>query len=97
MVREKSSAETILFSFEELAKIKSICERNKILNIYTSYPTVGPVKKELERLFKTLGVDGTYLISPWDQHFWPHAYKGYFKLKKEIPRILDILENKINA
>ena len=97
IVREKSSAETILFSFEELAKMKSICERNKILNIYTSYPTVGPVKKELECLFKTLGVDGTYLISSWDQHFWPHAHKGYFKLKKEIPRILDILENKINA
>ena len=65
-----------------------------ISKIYSTYPTVGPIEKELEDLFTVLTVKHEYLLSAWDQLFWPHTSKGYFKLRTKIPAILNTLFTK---
>ena len=33
-----------------------------------------------------------YIIRPYDSAAWPHATKGFFKLKQKIPQILTHLQ-----
>ena len=87
----RSSAKIVFFTFDERKKLKAFCEKNKITKIYSSYPTVGPVEKELGRLFRVLSVKHEYLLSSWDNLFWPYTSKGYFKLRTKIPSILNTL------
>jgi len=93
-IKKRSPAKIVFFTFDERKKLKAFIEKNKISKIYSSYPTVGPIEKELEDLFTVLAVKHEYLLSSWDQLFWPHASKGYFKLRTKIPVILNTLFTK---
>ena len=55
-------------------------------NVVTSEPPIGWVKPHLDRLKTALGDEGiklTYLRREWDDAFWPHAKKGFFRVKEE--------------
>ena len=93
-IEKSSTAKFVFFTFDERKKLKAFIEKNKISKIYSSYPTVGPIEKELENLFTVLTVKHEYLLSAWDQLFWPHTSKGYFKLRTKIPAILNTLFTK---
>jgi deoxyribodipyrimidine photo-lyase len=37
---------------------------------------------------KNKGFKFEFIYSEWDRLFWPHAKKGFFKLKKQIKTII---------
>ena len=62
--------------------------------IVTAYAPVGPVAELLAEAGETLSEEGIELIQlrrAFDDATWPHAQRGFFKLKKQIPGILDEL------
>lgn len=62
--------------------------------IVTPWVTLGPVATQLKAAKVTLEHAGLHLHQhqrPYDALTWPHATKGFFKLKKQIPNILNAL------
>lgn len=62
--------------------------------VVTPFAPVGDVTTKLAALQATLAIEGIRLCQvrrPYDTHTWPHATKGFFKLKKMIPTILNTL------
>ena len=67
---------------------------NDLDAVVTAYAPVGPVAERLASVRQTLASDGTELIElrrAYDTCTWPHATKGYFKLKSRIPEVLERL------
>ncbi|MEM0986735.1 MAG: FAD-binding domain-containing protein [Pseudomonadota bacterium] len=59
--------------------------------IVTGFPPVGWVRPHLDALRASLAEEGIRLLyaqRDWDRAFWPHARKGFFGLKKQIPSVL---------
>lgn len=68
--------------------------QNHLDTIVTAYAAVGPVAERLAAAEQTLGRYGINVLQirrPYDSAAWPHAKRGYFKLKEQIPSILDVL------
>ena len=62
--------------------------------IATGYAPVGPVAELLAQAAERLSQSGIELLQlrrPYDSVTWPHAQRGYFRLKQQIPAILDRL------
>ncbi len=60
--------------------------------IVTPYVTQGPLHDWLTEAAPYLAARGIGLSEwrrDWDAAIWPHASAGFFKVKKQIPRILD--------
>ena len=54
-------------------------------------PMVGPVMRAsgpLRRALAQQGIALSTVMDPWDRCFWPHARRGYFALRKQIPALL---------
>lgn len=69
--------------------------RNHVNTIVTATPPVGPVAGVVAEAAQSLsryGIDIVRLDRRYDRETWPHAQRGYFKLKKQIPAIIDRLE-----
>ena len=63
-----------------------------VQQIFTPYVTYGPLRDWLDAALPTLVSRGISLCEQrrdWDEAIWPHATAGFFKVKKQIPRILD--------
>lgn len=59
--------------------------------IVTSYAPTGPIADALCRIAPILAAEGIPLVQvrrAWDENFWPHATKGFFPFKENIPKIL---------
>ena len=57
--------------------------------IVTAYAPVGPVADALGQITSGLASAGITLIQsrrPWDSYFWPHAKKGFFPFREQIPK-----------
>ncbi len=66
-------------------------KRNNVTTIVTSYTPVGPVASILSDARRELaqaGIEIRLLRRAYDEAAWPHASKGFFKLKARIPDIL---------
>ncbi len=48
--------------------------------------------REVSDTLEKMGVALHLLRRPWDEAFYPHATKGFFKFKQQIPQILDQVE-----
>ena len=62
--------------------------------VVTPYAPVGPVQDTLREVGRTLAREGIVLIAAqrqYDQVAWPHCKKGFFQLKKQIPRLLEFV------
>jgi deoxyribodipyrimidine photo-lyase len=62
--------------------------------VVINYPTVGPARQFVESLVAPLRDSGAAsfpLVSGYDRQCWPHADRGYFKLRKRIPELLGAL------
>jgi len=60
--------------------------------VLTAYAPVGPAAERLDAARAALGDAGVALVQvrrPWDAAAWPHATKGFFKLKKQIPALVE--------
>ncbi len=69
--------------------------KNHLNTIATAYAPVGPVAELLSNASRQLDRYGIRLIQlrrPYDSMTWPHATRGFFKLKKQIPLLLERLE-----
>ena len=62
------------------------------IQIATPYITRGPLRDWLDQAAPTLAKQGITLCEwrrDWDTAIWPHATAGFFKVKQNIPRILE--------
>jgi deoxyribodipyrimidine photo-lyase len=60
--------------------------------IATPYITRGPLRDWLDQAAPSLAKQGITLCEwrrDWDSAIWPHATAGFFKVKQNIPRILE--------
>ena len=60
--------------------------------IVTPHAPVGPAADRLEAAREVLADAGLPLVRArraWDAAAWPHATKGFFKLKKQIPALIE--------
>ena len=61
------------------------------LPLITAYPPVGPLQttlRSMENDLKKSGHNLHYFRRRWDDLCWPHARKGFFPFKENIPAIL---------
>ena len=75
----------------DAAKIAAAARAAGVSDIITPYAPVGPVADalaELARVLKAEGLTMTLKRRSWDGRFWPHASKGYFKLREQISDVL---------
>jgi len=59
--------------------------------VMTAYAPVGPAAERLAAAREALAAAGVRLIEvrrDWDTSAWPHATKGFFKVKKQIPALI---------
>lgn len=62
----------------------------KMDTVVTGYAPVGWVRPKLNALKDALSEHDIQLVEivrDWDRLFWPHATKGFFPLKKQIPEV----------
>ena len=62
----------------------------KMDTVATGYAPVGWVRPKLNALKDALSEHDIQLVEivrDWDRSFWPHATKGFFPLKKQIPEV----------
>ena len=77
--------------------VKEICEwalRNDLNQVVTPHISVGPTRDILEGLSKDLELNGIkfyQVMNQWDLMSWPHSSRGFFKLRKKIPKMLSEL------
>jgi deoxyribodipyrimidine photo-lyase len=65
--------------------------KDHLKQIVTAYAPVGPVADKLAQLAPALAAEGVALVEvrrQWDSAFWPHAKKGFFPFKAQIPTLL---------
>lgn len=75
----------------------SACKQHGLTNIVTAYPPVGPIAQsfsDAERDINKAGIAIHKIVRPWDDVTWAYANKGFFKVKKKIPKILENLHEK---
>lgn len=73
------------------ATMIAAAEQAGTTQILTAFAPVGPIATKLESLQSDLAMAGMTLHQhprPYDALTWPHATKGFFKLKKMIPTLL---------
>jgi deoxyribodipyrimidine photo-lyase len=59
--------------------------------ILTADTPIGPVAEALSRHEPFLAREGISLVRvrrPWDNAFWPHAKRGFFAFKEQMPHLL---------
>ncbi len=69
-------------------------KQHGLRTVATAYAPVGPTAELLAKTRVTLDHHGISLLQlrrAYDDTAWPHAQRGFFKLKNEIPQILERL------
>ncbi|MGB0684055.1 MAG: FAD-binding domain-containing protein [Magnetovibrionaceae bacterium] len=78
--------------------VTSPCDLSEVLSgqgpVVTPHPVVGPVRDEIKSALAQLEQSGRLIrvLSDWDRLCWPHATKGFFAFKKQIPDLLGALD-----
>jgi deoxyribodipyrimidine photo-lyase len=76
----------------EPAILVAAARAQNVRQIVTPYAPVGPVADALARLTPQLARDGIALCQVrrrWDEQLWPHAMRGFFAFKTQIPAQLE--------
>jgi deoxyribodipyrimidine photo-lyase len=72
--------------------------RHDLDTVVCRYPTVGPAADQAARLARGLeahGIGWQTALSAYDRRCWPHTARGFFALKKQMPRLLDELAHNV--
>ena len=89
-------AETDFFEADDWTEtLAEWATQRQVNSIVTATPAVGPVADALSAAAPALaqyGVSVVQLSRRYDRETWPHAQRGYFRLKKQIPAIVERLE-----
>lgn len=62
-----------------------------VTELVTPYAPVGPVRNRLDRLAVDLVAEGitcSRVLRPWDSRAWPHAARGFFPFREQIPTLI---------
>lgn len=81
----------VITTHDWTSAIIAAAEQAGTTQILTAFAPVGPIAAKLESLKSDLAMAGMTLhqqLRPYDALTWPHATKGFFKLKKMIPTLL---------
>ena len=60
--------------------------------VFASYAPVGPgadARARVRSALEQAGIAVHEVVRPFDREVWPHASRGFFRLKKRIPELLD--------
>ena len=74
------------------ADLAAWAARGGATQIVTPYVPTGPLREWLDEARPALAAKGITLCEwrrDWDSAIWPHATAGFFKVKQQIPRILE--------
>ena len=74
--------------------VREWCGRHSLAAVVTPWVPAGPTRNRLETLAVALRDDGIHLHRlrrQYDEDAWPFAGRGYFKLKRQIPELLERL------
>lgn len=80
-----------LYAYADGAALADWAQSLRIQTIVLPYAPVGPTKDQRSALMKSLyerGIRTREIIRRYDRLVWPHAGRGFFKLKATIPSIL---------
>ena len=91
-VTEKYTGKIIPFTFENFRPIQNFIYEEKINEIYSPYPSIGFLKNKLADMENLGNIKLNFFCNSWDLLFWPHAKKGFFRLKKQIKPIITNLD-----
>ena len=89
---QPASGSTVYLGWAE--GIIEACAAHNTKTVVTGYATVGPVAAALNNAQGDLDAAGIQLIPvrrDFDALAWPHATKGFFAMKKAVPKILTSL------
>lgn len=62
-----------------------------VTELVTPYAPAGAVRNRLDRLAVDLGAEGitcSRVLRPWDSRAWPHAARGFFPFREQIPALV---------
>ena len=88
-ITKQFDKEIQLLNFDRIYALKDLVTKREIKIIHTPYPAVGVLREKILQIEKLVPVKIKFLFSKWDQAFWPYADRGFFKLKKRIPEIVN--------
>ena len=91
---QRSGSCAPLLTEDWAAALLTACQQHGVTNIVTAYLPVGPgaeALKNAEAELYAAGITVSQIIRPWDNLTWPYANRGFFKVKKKIPKILESL------
>ena len=80
-----------IFKTSDSAAIVDWAHKMGIQQIMTPYIPVGPTRDATAALRANLSAAGIAYVPRlrnWDRHAWPHATRGFFQLRKQIPELL---------
>ena len=96
-INKSNYKKIIFFSFNDRDNIEKYLDANDAQSIYSPYPSVGYVHDVMKDFEKNKRFKFEFINSEWDSLFWPHAKKGFFKLKKQIkPIVKDLHQSSFN-
>ncbi len=84
----------LLESVEWKDQLLDLAKSHNVSIIITAYAPVGPVAEQLQSIKEPLsknGIELSQIIRNYDAMTWPHATKGFFKLKKQMPDFIQAL------
>ncbi|MEP0521962.1 MAG: FAD-binding domain-containing protein [Hyphomicrobiales bacterium] len=79
----------------DMQEVITVLKANDCKTLVTAYAALGPVAAWLERLEDNMRLHGMKLVKlrrDYDEKCWPHAKKGFFPFKENIPGFLKHIE-----
>ena len=91
VTRSEFAVTPVVSSQNWAAEIANAAEKANTNRVVTPWAPLGDTATRLDTAKDELSKSGIHLdqtLRPYDAVTWPHATKGFFKLRKKIPKIL---------
>ena len=76
------------FDWSDPQKLRKWISDHNLEMIEVTAPTVGKFESLIPSTLKNMNVEISYKYHDWDLSFWRFSDKGFFKLKKQIKKIV---------
>ena len=86
--KEFRSNSVSTFDWHDTQKLRKWISDHNLDMIEVTAPTVGKFENLIPNTLKNMNVEISYKYHDWDLSFWRFSDKGFFKLKKQIKKIV---------